>query len=107
MAWLVLIASGFLEAGWAISLKLSDGFSRLIPSLAFAVMTILSLAGLAWAMKQIDVGPAYAVWTGIGASLTAVIGMVFLHDGVSVLKIVSLVLIVAGVIGLNLTGAGH
>ncbi|MGW5359094.1 DMT family transporter [Actinopolymorpha pittospori] len=107
MAWLVLIASGFLEAGWAISLKLSDGFSRLIPSLTFAVMTILSLAGLAWAMKQIDVGPAYAVWTGIGASLTAVIGMVFLHDGVSVLKIVSLVLIVAGVIGLNLSGAGH
>ncbi|GAA5007748.1 DMT family transporter [Actinopolymorpha pittospori] len=107
MAWLVLIASGFLEAGWAISLKLSDGFSRLIPSLTFAVMAILSLAGLAWAMKQIDVGPAYAVWTGIGASLTAVIGMVFLHDGVSVLKIVSLVLIVAGVIGLNLAGAGH
>lgn len=107
MAWLVLIASGFLEAGWAISLKLSDGFTRLIPSVTFAVMTILSLAGLAWAMKQIDVGPAYAVWTGIGASLTAVIGMVFLHDGVSVLKVVSLVLIVAGVIGLNLTGAGH
>ncbi|GAA2758687.1 DMT family transporter [Actinopolymorpha rutila] len=107
MAWLVLIGSGFLEAGWAVSLKLSNGFTRLVPSVVFAVCALASLAGLAWAMKQIPVGPAYAAWTGIGASVTAAIGMVFLGDGVSVLKLVSLVLIVAGVIGLNLSGAGH
>src|SRR5262245_30072705 len=107
MAWLVLIGSGFLEAGWAVSLKLSQGFSRLVPSVAFAVFALASLAGLAWALKQIPVGTAYAAWTGIGASVTALIGMLFLGDGVSVLKLVSLVLIIAGVVGLNLSGAGH
>ncbi|MFD2083000.1 quaternary ammonium compound-resistance protein SugE [Actinopolymorpha cephalotaxi] len=107
MAWLVLVGSGFLEAGWAISLKLSNGFTRLVPSVVFAVCAVASLGGLAWAMKQIPVGPAYAAWTGIGASATAVIGMVFLGDGFSVLKLVSLVLIIAGVVGLNLSGAGH
>lgn len=107
MAWFVLIVSGVLEAGWAISLKLSDGFSRLWPTVSFAVFAVVSLVGLSWAMKSIPVGPAYAAWTGIGAALTAVIGMLWLNDGVSVLKIVSLVLIVAGVVGLNLSGAGH
>jgi len=107
MAWLVLVVSGFLEAAWAISLKMSDGFSRLVPSLVFGVTAILSIVGLSWAMKQLPVGPAYAAWTGIGAALTAVIGMVWLHEAVTVLKLVSLVLIIAGVIGLNLSGAGH
>lgn len=105
MAWVVLMISGVLEAGWAISLKLSDGFSKLWPSVSFLVLATVSFAGLAWAMRELPAGPAYAVWTGIGAALTAVIGMMFLGDGVSVLKIVSLVLIVGGVIGLNLAGA--
>ncbi|MBK0866057.1 MAG: multidrug efflux SMR transporter [Saccharopolyspora sp.] len=105
MAWVVLMISGVLEAGWAISLKLSDGFSKLWPSVSFLVLATASFAGLAWAMRELPAGPAYAVWTGIGAALTAAIGMVFLGDGVSVLKIVSLVLIVGGVIGLNLAGA--
>lgn len=107
MAWLVLIVSGCFEAGWAVSLKLSDGFTRLWPSVSFAVLATVSFAGLAWSMKQLPAGPAYAVWTGIGAALTAIIGMVWLHDGVSTLKVVSIVLIVAGVIGLNLAGGGH
>ena len=107
MAWVVLILSGVLEAGWAISLKLSNGFSRLLPSISFFVLASVSFTGLAWAMRSLPAGPAYAVWTGIGAALTAVIGMVWLGDGVSTIKIVSLVLIVAGVIGLNLSGAGH
>ncbi len=105
MAWVVLMISGVLEAGWAISLKLSDGFSKLWPSVSFLVLATASFAGLAWAMRELPAGPAYAVWTGIGAALTAVIGMMFLGDGVSVLKIVSLVLIVGGVIGLNIAGA--
>lgn len=107
MAWIVLIFSGVLEAGWAISLKLSEGFSKLVPTLSFLVLAGLSFAGLAWAMRELPAGPAYAVWTGIGAALTAVIGMIWLGDVVSVVKIVSIVLILAGVIGLNLTTGGH
>lgn len=107
MAWLVLIVSGLFEAGWAVSLKLSHGFTRLWPAVSFAVFAALSLAGLALALRELPVGPAYAAWTGIGAAVTAVIGMLWLDDGVSVLRIVSIVLIVAGVVGLNLSGAGH
>lgn len=107
MAWLVLIVSGFMEAGWAISLKQSAGFSRLWPTVSFVLFAILSLGGLAWSLKHLPVGAAYAAWTGIGAGVTATIGMLWLAETVSVLKIVSIVLIVSGVIGLNLTGVGH
>ncbi len=107
VAWIVLMLSGVLEAGWAISLKLSEGFSKLVPSVSFLVLAGLSFSGLAWSMRALPAGPAYAVWTGIGAALTAVIGMVWLGEGASVIKIVSLVLIVSGVIGLNLTGDAH
>jgi quaternary ammonium compound-resistance protein SugE len=102
-----LVVAGLFEAGWAISLKQSEGFTKLVPSLVFVLSAAISLGGLAWALKQLPVGTAYAVWTGIGASLTAVIGMIWLGDGVSVLKIVSITLIVSGVIGLNLAGGGH
>ncbi len=107
MAWVVLLISGVFEAGWAISLKLSDGFSKVIPTIVFALSAAISLGGLAWAMKQLPAGPAYAAWTGVGAALTAIVGMIWLGDGVSVLKIVSLTLIVSGVIGLNLAGTSH
>lgn len=107
MAWFVLIVSGFLEAAWAVSLKQSAGFSKLWPTVSFAVFSILSLGGLAWALKQLPVGAAYAAWTGIGAATTAAIGIAWLGEAVSVLKIVSIVLIVSGVVGLNLAGAGH
>ncbi|SHE54493.1 DMT family transporter [Streptoalloteichus hindustanus] len=107
MAWVVLLLSGVFEAVWAVALKLSDGFSKLGWSITFVVAAAISLAGLAWALKSLPVGPAYAVWTGTGAALAAVIGMIWLGDGVSTLKIVSLLLIVAGIIGLNLAGATH
>jgi len=107
VAWFVLIVSGFFEAAWAVSLKLSNGFTRPWWVVSFAVTALISFAGLAWAMKQLPAGPAYAAWTGIGAALTAVVGMVWLGDGVSTLKLVSLGLIVSGVIGLNLAGGGH
>jgi quaternary ammonium compound-resistance protein SugE len=107
VAWVILIISGFLEAGWAISLKLSAGFSKLWPTVSFVVFALLSIGGLAWSLKHLPVGAAYAVWTGIGAGVTATIGMLWLAEAVSVLKIVSIVLIVSGVIGLNLTGVGH
>ncbi|WP_184729007.1 DMT family transporter [Saccharopolyspora phatthalungensis] len=107
MAWIILMVSGVFEAGWAISLKLSHGFNRPIPTMSFLVLAAVSFAGLAYAMRLLPAGPAYAVWTGIGAALTAIVGMVWLGDGFSVLKLVSIVLIVAGVIGLNLSGVGH
>ncbi|MCI2419640.1 multidrug efflux SMR transporter [Saccharopolyspora sp. K220] len=107
MAWIILMVSGVFEAGWAISLKLSHGFSRLVPTVSFLVLAAVSFAGLAYAMRVLPAGPAYAVWTGIGAAMTAVVGMVWLGDGFSVLKLVSIVLIVAGVIGLNLSGVSH
>ena len=107
MAWIVLIVSGVLEAGWALSLKASDGLSRLWPSVAFFVLIVASMAGLMFALRTLPVGPAYAVWVGIGAVLTAVIGMVAFKDPVSVLAIGSIALIIAGVVGLQLAGAGH
>ena len=107
MAWIVLILSGMLEAGWALSLKASDGFSKLWPSVAFVVMLVLSMVGLSIALKTLPVGVAYGVWVGIGASLTAVLAVVLFDESVTVLKVVSLVLIVAGVVGLNLSGGGH
>ncbi|HLS48694.1 MAG TPA: multidrug efflux SMR transporter [Actinomycetaceae bacterium] len=102
MAWTVLLISGVLEAGWALSLKASDGLTKLWPSIAFLILMVISLGGLAYALRTLPVGPAYAVWTGMGAALTAIVGMAWLGEGVSVLKLVSLVLIIAGIIGLNL-----
>ena len=107
MAWIVLVVAGLFEAGWAISLKQSEGFTKLVPSLYFVVTFVISLGGLAWALRQLPVGAAYAAWTGIGAAVTAVIGMVWLGDGVSVLKLLSITAIVSGVIGLNLASGGH
>ncbi|GED10103.1 DMT family transporter [Cellulosimicrobium cellulans] len=107
MAWIVLILSGMLEAGWALSLKASHGFTRLWPSVAFVVMLVLSMVGLSIALKSLPVGVAYGVWVGIGASLTAVLAVVLFDEPVTVLKVISLVLIVAGVVGLNLSGGGH
>lgn len=106
-AWIVLVLSGVLEAGWAIALKLSDGFSRVWPSVIFAVLGTASFAGLAYALKSLPAGSAYAVWTGIGAALTAIIGIVWLGESASVLKLVSVALVIAGVVGLGLSGGGH
>jgi quaternary ammonium compound-resistance protein SugE len=107
LAWVVLVLSGMLEAGWALSLKASEGFTRLWPSVGFVAMLALSMVGLSFALRTLPVGVAYGVWVGIGAALTAVLAIVLFGESVSVLKVVSLVLIVAGVIGLNLSGGGH
>jgi quaternary ammonium compound-resistance protein SugE len=107
MAWIVLILSGMLEAGWALSLKASHGFTKLWPSVAFVAMLVLSMIGLSVALKSLPVGVAYGVWVGIGASLTAILAVVLFDEPVTVLKVISLVLIVAGVVGLNLSGGGH
>ncbi|MBM2616159.1 quaternary ammonium compound efflux SMR transporter SugE [Actinoplanes sp. LDG1-06] len=101
MAWVVLVVSGVLESVWAIALGRSQGFTRLTPSVIFGVALVLSMAGLAYSLKSIPVGTGYAVWVGIGAVGTAVAGMVFLGESANVLRILSLLLVVAGVIGLK------
>ena len=107
MAWLLVIVAGFLETGFAVCLKLSHGFTRLWPTIAFCVFALGSFGLLTLSLKKLDVGPAYAVWTGIGAAGTAIYGMVFLGDLVSALKIASITLVIMGVIGLQLSGSAH
>lgn len=95
MPWLVLVVSGVLEAVWATALGRSEGFTRLGPSVTFAVSVVLSMVGLAYAMRDLPVGTAYAVWVGIGASLTVAYGMVTGAEPVSLARI----LLVLGVVG--------
>ncbi|MBJ8337751.1 multidrug efflux SMR transporter [Antrihabitans sp. YC3-6] len=101
MAWLVLIVSGVFEAVWATALGKSEGFTRLVPSTVFAVGLIVSMAGLAYAMKSLPLGTAYAVWVGIGAVLTVTYAMATGEESISWMKIVLLLLIVGGVVGLK------
>lgn len=101
MSWLVLILSGVLETVWAAALSASKGFSKLVPSVTFVVALVLSMGGLAYAMRSIPIGTGYAIWVGIGAIGTAIYGMAALGDAVSVGRITCLVLIVAGVVGLK------
>ncbi|TNC47060.1 DMT family transporter [Mumia zhuanghuii] len=101
MAWLVLIVSGVLEAVWATALGRSDGFSRLVPTVVFGVAVVLSMVGLAYAMRTLPTGTAYAVWVGIGASLTVAYAMVTGVEPVSVLRLVFLAMIIGGVVGLK------
>jgi quaternary ammonium compound-resistance protein SugE len=104
MAWFIIVVAGLFETGFAVSLKLSGGLTRLWPTVSFAACALLSFGLLTIAIRRLEVGAAYAVWTGIGAAGTALAGMVLLGDSVSVLKLVSIGLILAGVIGLNLSG---
>ena len=104
MAWVLIVVAGLFETGFAVALKLSHGLTRLWPTIGFAACALVSFSLLTVALRQLEVGPAYAVWTGIGASGAAVVGMIFLGDPVSTLKLVSIGLVLAGVIGLNLSG---
>ena len=104
MAWLTVIVAGFFETCFAVLLKKSNGLTRAWPTAGFAVCALISFGLLTMALKKLEVGSAYAVWTGIGATGTAIVGMLALGESVSALKLVSIGLILAGVIGLNLSG---
>jgi quaternary ammonium compound-resistance protein SugE len=104
MNWIMLVLAGLLEIGWAVGLKYTQGFTRTVPTLLTVGAMIASVTLLGIAMKQLPVGTAYAVWVGIGAAGTAALGMWLFGESVSVGKIVSLALIVAGVAGLKLSG---
>ena len=101
-SWLVLIVAGIFEVGWAIGLKYTEGFTRVWPSVWTAVALIASMALLGIAVKSLPVGSAYAVWVGVGAVGTAILGVVLLGEAVSVARVASIALIVAGIIGLKL-----
>ena len=103
MAWLFLIVAGIFEIGFALGLKYSEGFTHLWPTLGFMVSGGISFYLLSVAMKALPVGTAYAVWTGIGAAGTAVLGILLLKESGDVFRVVSIALIVAGVVGLRLS----
>lgn len=103
MAWIVLIISGFLEAIWAVALGKTEGFTRLAPSAVFLVAVTASMAGLAYAMRTLPTGTAYAVWVAVGASLTVAYGMASGDESASVVKVLLLMGLIGCVIGLKLT----
>ncbi|GIF02539.1 DMT family transporter [Actinoplanes siamensis] len=101
MAWLVLVVSGLLETVWAIALDRSAGFSRPVPTAVFGFAIVLSMLGLGYSLRTIPVGTGYAVWVGIGAVGTAIVGMLALGESTSLARILCLLLVVAGVVGLK------
>jgi quaternary ammonium compound-resistance protein SugE len=104
MAWVYLIAAGVLEIGWAVGLKYTEGFSRLWPSVFTIVCMIVSISLLGLALKTLPVGTAYAIWTGIGAAGTAIVGIILFAEPATAMRLGAISLIVAGVLGLKLAG---
>jgi quaternary ammonium compound-resistance protein SugE len=106
MAWLILVLAGLFEVGWAIGLKYTDGFTRFWPTVWTAAAMVASLVLLGVAMKSLPVGTAYAVWVGVGAVGTVILGIVLLDEPMTVARIASIALIVSGIVGLKLATPG-
>lgn len=102
MVWIILVVAGLFEVGWAVGLKYTEGFTRLWPTVwtIFAMMISLGLLGIA--MKSLPVGTAYAIWVGVGAVGTALLGIVLLGEPVNAARLISVTLIIAGIVGLKL-----
>ena len=103
MAWLVLVIAGLFEVCWAMGLKYTEGFTRLWPSVGTGAAMVVSVLLLGWSMRTLPVGTAYAVWTGIGAVGTVVLGIVLFKEPATVARLVCVGLILAGIVGLKLT----
>ncbi|GGA50503.1 quaternary ammonium compound efflux SMR transporter SugE [Pelagibacterium lentulum] len=101
MAWIVLAFAGLLEIGWAVGLKYTHGFTRLVPSLLTVGSMALSLALLGLALRDLPLGTAYAIWTGIGTVGTAILGIMLFGDSVTAIRLTCIALIVSGIIGLK------
>lgn len=101
MAWLLLFIAGIFEIGWAIGMKYTHGFTKLIPSVLTLVSMILSVYLLSLATKQIPIGTAYAVWTGIGIAGTSILGVIIFNEPVEVLKVVFILMILVAIVGLK------
>jgi len=104
MDWIILFIAGIFETAWAVTLKYTQGFTKPLFSVITGIFMVISFFLLSYALKTIPVGTAYAVWTGIGALGVAVIGIVFLAEPANAIRIISLLLVVAGVAGLRLAG---
>jgi quaternary ammonium compound-resistance protein SugE len=102
MAWTILFVAGLMEIGWAIGLKYTEGFSRLVPSVLTLAFMLASIVLLGLAVKTLPIGTAYAVWTGIGAVGTAILGIILFGDSATALRLACIGLIVAGIVGLKL-----
>lgn len=107
MSWVLLTLAILLEVSGTTSMKLSQGFTRTLPSVLLFVFYALSFTSLNFALKTIDVSVAYAIWSGVGTTLITVIGIWWFKEPITVLKIVSIALIIVGVVGLNLGGQSH
>ena len=105
MAWLILLVAGLCEIGWAIGLKYTEGFTRLVPSVLTGTAMVVSVVLLGMALKILPVGTGYAVWTGIGAVGTAILGIFLFGESADWMRLASIGLIVAGIVGLKLTSA--
>ncbi len=102
MAWTMLFVAGLMEIGWAIGLKYTEGFSRLVPSVLTLTCMVGSIVLLGLAVKTLPIGTAYAMWTGIGAVGTAILGIILFGDPATALRLACIGLIVAGIVGLKL-----
>ena len=102
MNWIALVVAGLFEIGWAVGLKYADGFTRLWPSVATIVAMVLSVVLLGWATRSLPLGTAYAVWVGVGAVGTAIVGMFLFDEPATAARLASLALVVAGIVGLKL-----
>lgn len=102
MAWVILVIAGLFETGWAIGLKYSEGFTRLLPTLWTILAMIVSLWLLGIALKALPVGTAYSIWVGVGAVGTVILGIVLFGEPASAGRLISMMLIIAGIIGLKL-----
>lgn len=102
MYWLILFVAGLFEVAWAIGLKYTDGFSKLVPSIFTIASMIISMGLLAYAVKHIPVGTAYAVWTGIGAVGTAILGIILFNESKEFIRVFFIFLIVVGIVGLKI-----
>ncbi len=103
MAWVLLVVAGLLEVGWAIGLKYTEGFTRLWPTVGTVTAMVLSVALLGVAMRTLPVGTAYAVWTGIGAGGTVILGIVLFGEPATAARLACVALIVSGIVGLKVT----
>lgn len=105
MSWFILVAAGLLEIGWAIGLKYTNGFTRLVPSVLTALSMVASVVLLGMAMRTLPVGTAYAIWTGIGTVGAVALGIVLFHEPLNAARVGCVALIVAGMVGLKLSHA--
>ena len=103
MAWVLLVVAGLFEVGWAIGLKYTEGFTRLGPSVGTATAMVISVVLLGMAMRTLPVGTAYAIWTGIGAVGTVILGIVLFGEPATAARLACVALIVSGIVGLKIT----